>query len=172
MTDPDLRIWSLELTDPDAIRPPRRPAPEGFTVHRTEDPLQGRDLYRAIGGDFNWTDRLPWTDADWAAFAATAETWIARVGGEVAGYYELVVADGSCEIRSFGLLEHVRGTGLGGHLLVDALRRGLQRAPRVWLHTCTDDGPHALPNYRARGLVVFEERTSWPVPPPPGAATD
>lgn len=160
-TDPGLRIWSLELTDAGAIRPPARPAPPDLTVERTDDPLVGRDLYRAIGADFRWTDRLPWTDADWAAFAAGAETWVARTGGRVAGYYELRVADGSCEVKSFGLLEHARGTGLGGHLLVDALRRGLQRAPRVWLHTCTYDGPHALANYRARGLAVFDERTGW-----------
>jgi hypothetical protein len=28
-------------------------------------------------------------------------------------------------------------------------------ANRVWLHTCTLDSPHALPNYKARGFEEF-----------------
>jgi len=27
---------------------------------------------------------------------------------------------------------------------------------RVWLHTCTLDGPHALTNYHARGFVPYK----------------
>jgi len=30
---------------------------------------------------------------------------------------------------------------------------------RVWLTTCTLDGPYALPNYRARGMVPFRTAT-------------
>jgi hypothetical protein len=46
---------------------------------------------------------------------------------------------------------------------------------RVWLHTCTLDGPHALANYRARGFDVSREDVTvvtLPVTPPgpwPGA---
>jgi hypothetical protein len=29
----------------------------------------------------------------------------------------------------------------------------------VWLTTCTLDGPYALPNYRARGMVPFRTAT-------------
>jgi GNAT superfamily N-acetyltransferase len=66
---------------------------------------------------------------------------------------------GRAEIRSFGLLQGARGRGVGGHLLVHALRRGFALAPRVWLHTCTLDDPRALPNYEARGLQVFDVRS-------------
>lgn len=34
-------------------------------------------------------------------------------------------------------------------------RRVAMGANRLWLHTCTLDGPAALPNYRARGFVPF-----------------
>ena len=42
---------------------------------------------------------------------------------------------------------------------------------RVWVHTCSLDGPAALNNYRSRGLVVYaEEVTDENVAPePPGA---
>jgi GNAT superfamily N-acetyltransferase len=77
------------------------------------------------------------------------------VDGERAGYYELAPGATSVEIAYLGLLPAFQGQGLGGHLLTHALTRALQRAGRVWLHTCTLDGPHALANYRARGLRPF-----------------
>lgn len=33
---------------------------------------------------------------------------------------------------------------------------------RVWVHTCTLDGPHALANYRARGLTVYRTEDEAP----------
>ena len=84
---------------------------------------------------------------------------MASVGGRRAGYYELRVADDGIEVAYFGLLADYHGHGLGGHLLTHALLRGLELAPRVWLHTCTLDGPAALPNYRARGLRPFRTQT-------------
>ena len=53
---------------------------------------------------------------------------------------------GGVELQSFGLLPAFHGRGLGGHLLTVVLRRGLELAPRVWLHTCSLDGPHAQAN--------------------------
>ncbi|WP_354699995.1 hypothetical protein DSM112329_00253 [Paraconexibacter sp. AEG42_29] len=151
-------ITSLELTDAALIVAPSRPAPDGLRVDRSPDVALSRELYRTIGADYRWTDRLPWDEDAWVAHHARVETYVARLGDAVAGYYELDVAAGSAEVSIFGLLAHARGTGLGGHLLADALRRGLTLAPRVWLHTCTDDDPRALPNYRARGLRVFDVR--------------
>ena len=75
--------------------------------------------------------------------------------GDRAGYYELLPADGEVQIAHFGLLPAFHGRGLGGALLEHALRRGFELGTRVWVHTCTLDGPHALANYRARGLVPY-----------------
>lgn len=149
-------ITSLELTDPAALIPPERPAPAGLEVREVHDPAVGHALYVRIGGDFRWTDRLPWTAERWAAHAAAVRTFLATLDGEQAGFYELAPQGRSVEIAIFGLLPAARGRGLGGHLLTDALRRGFAIAPRVWVHTCTDDAPQALPNYRARGLRVFD----------------
>jgi GNAT superfamily N-acetyltransferase len=159
MTGAPVVITSLELTDAAAVRPPSRPAPPGLTITRSHAPQLNRLLYATIGRDLNWTDRLPWTAEQWTAHVASVQTQVARLGGRLAGYYELRERDASVEVAIFGLLEHARGLGVGGHLLAHALRRGLALAPRVWLHTCTDDGPHALANYRARGLQIFDVRT-------------
>ena len=149
----------LELTDPSAIRPAAAPRPGGELRIERVDPPDGatnRWFYEHVGAPHRWTDHLGRTDAEWQAWAGTVETWVATVDRERAGYYELHdTADGSVELAYFGLLPHAQGLGLGGHLLTHALENAIRQAPRVWVHTCTLDGPHALPNYQARGLRPF-----------------
>ena len=118
-----------------------------------------RFFYVEVGRPHNWTDNLRRSDAEWQAWAERVETWVATVAGERAGYYELRPEDGSVEVAYFGLLARFQGAGLGGFLLTHALRRGFEVAPRVWLHTNTQDAAAALPNYRARGLRPFRTET-------------
>jgi GNAT superfamily N-acetyltransferase len=150
----------LELRDPAGIRPPAGPPRTQAEVAITRvDPPDGptsRWFYEHVGRDYAWTDQLGRTDHQWQQWAESVETWVLTVGGERAGYHELRVA-GDVEIAYFGLLAAWHGAGLGGHLLTHALRRAFALAPRAWVHTCTLDGPHALPNYRARGLRPFRE---------------
>ena len=140
----------LELSDPAAIRPAKR-----FATVRRVDPPDGavnRWFYEAVGRDYSWIDHLGRDDAWWQAHAETVETWVLM--GD-AGYYELHAVGDDVEIAYFGLLPAFHGRGLGGALLEHALRRGFTLGARVWVHTCTLDGPHALANYRARGLVPY-----------------
>ena len=83
------------------------------------------------------------------------------VKGTPAGYFELErQADADVEIKYFGLLAAIVGAGLGGHLLTCAIERGFAMgAKRVWVHTCTQDHPQALANYKARGLRLYKEET-------------
>ena len=65
------------------------------------------------------------------------------------------------EIAYFGLLPQFIGKGLGGWLLTRAIERGWELgASRVWVHTCSLDGPGALSNYQARGLTLFKTETA------------
>jgi GNAT superfamily N-acetyltransferase len=149
----------LELTDPAAIAPAAAPRTDGHLRIDRIDPPDGtinRWFYERVGADHHWTDHAGRTDADWQAWAEQVETWVATIDGARAGYYELHETDAaSVELAYFGLLPDAQGQGLGGHLLTHALRRGFTKRPRVWVHTCTLDGEHALPNYRARGLREF-----------------
>jgi GNAT superfamily N-acetyltransferase len=124
-----------------------------------------RRLYREVGGPHFWRDRLSWSDADLARHLGREEVavWVLRVADEEAGYFELVRhPDRSVEIAYFGLRPPFIGRGLGGHLLTRAVEEAWQAgADRVWLHTCTLDGPAALPNYRARGFREFKRETYW-----------
>jgi len=142
----------------DQLRPARDPG-IGEAAPVAPSGELSRWFYEAVGRDYSWTDRAGWSDADWGAWAPTVETWVLTVGGERAGYFELRLEDG-VEVRSFGLLSAFHGRGLGGWLLTVALRRAQELGEPVWLHTCTLDGPAALPNYRARGMVPYRTETS------------
>jgi ribosomal protein S18 acetylase RimI-like enzyme len=156
--------WYLEMLDPAALRPAHEPALP-LAVERAEipSPELGRFLYSAVGGHWYWTDRLTWTHERWARHLSKpgVETWVGSVRGTPAGYAELQAQpQGNVEIAFFGLLRQFIGQGLGGHLLTVVTRRAWDSgARRVWLHTCSLDGPSALSNYQARGFRVYDERT-------------
>lgn len=152
----------LELASPEALAP--APCPDARArVERVEEcpPSFFRYLYVAVGGAYHWVDRLPWTDDDIRRYLATpgVSLWVLYAAGAPAGYFELKRhEDGAFEIAYFGLLPEFIGRGLGKYLLSEAaLEAWRQGARRVWLHTCTLDGPAALPNYRARGFRPFKE---------------
>jgi molybdopterin-binding protein len=154
----------LELDDPAGLRPAGPPRLAEVEIARVvpADGELSRWFYVEVGTPHRWTDNLARSDAEWQAWAERVETWVATVAGERAGYYELLPGSDGVEVAYFGLLPAFQGQGLGGHLLTHALRRGLELAPRVWLHTNTQDGAAALPNYLARGLRPFrrEELTA------------
>lgn len=154
----------LELTD----RPKQTTAespPPGVTI--TEEapcpPHTYRALYREVGRDYHWLDRLAWSDDELARYLTRGDVrvWVLRDEAGVGGYFELVRhPDESVEIAYFGLLRSRHGRGLGRLLLARAIREGWDwGANRVWLHTCTLDSPTALPNYLARGFVPFKRET-------------
>jgi GNAT superfamily N-acetyltransferase len=158
--------WSLEMRDRSALRP--APDPEDADVElrraRIPSPELSRFLYTAVGGDWHWTDRLSWSYGEWERWLdrLELETWVLSVSGTPAGYAELEMQEGrQVEIAYLGLLPRFTGRGLGGWLLTRAIERGWDMgATRVWVHTCTLDGPRALRNYQARGMTVFDERTA------------
>ena len=52
------------------------------------------------------------------------------------------------------------GKGIGGGMLSLAVREAweIKGTQRVWLHTCSDDHPHALGNYEKRGFRLVQDR--------------
>jgi GNAT superfamily N-acetyltransferase len=151
----------LELAEPGELRR-APPAVDARFVRVPDVPADlARRLYVEVGRDYQWRDRLGWTDAQWRErFDDPAVTLhVLDVAGVVAGYVELGKhGDGSVEIAYFGLLPPFHGRGLGRHLLTAAADAAwAMGATRVWLHTCTLDDPAALPNYLARGFRPFRE---------------
>ncbi|MEU0372449.1 GNAT family N-acetyltransferase [Streptomyces sp. NPDC006283] len=160
--------WSLEQTSPADLRPAAAPG-DDIRIVRAEVPSPefSRFLYTAVGGDIRWTDRLGMTYAEWQEWLDRpgVETWVAYEKGTPAGYVQLEAQDdGAVEILYFGLIPAFRGRRIGGHLLSQGVARawdlaerwpGLPQTKRVWLHTCSKDGPHAMDNYLRRGFRLF-----------------
>jgi len=159
-----VRRWHLEMRSPGQLRPSRVPDPAPDIVRaEVPSPALNRFLYTSIGGDWHWTDRLPWTWEKWMQWLdrPQLQTWVMHVAGTPAGYFELEKQPlEQVEIAYFGIAAPFIGRKLGGHLLTVALQKAwAMGAQRVWVHTCTLDHPAALANYQARGMTVFKEET-------------
>ncbi|MFF3314180.1 GNAT family N-acetyltransferase [Streptomyces sp. NPDC003035] len=167
-----LTTWSLEQTSPSDLRPSAAPESDDITIRRAEVPSPefSRFLYTAVGGDISWNDRLGLTYKQWQEIVEKpgAEIWVAYDRGTPAGYVELDPQDdGVVEIVYFGLIPAFQGRRIGGHLLSYGVQRawdlaerwpGREETRRVWLHTCSLDGPHAMDNYLRRGFKLFDTK--------------
>lgn len=173
----ELTTTYLEMTSPEQLSPPRSsPKLSNVIISKVAGPFPelNRFFYATIGGDWYWTDRLPWSYAKWMAYLdrPELETWIVSADGVPAGYCELEKqSDGSVEVAYFGIVRQFTGKGLGGLLLSAGVRRAWEMgANRVWVHTCTLDDPRALSHYQARGFRIYKKETETKQLPdrPPG----
>jgi ribosomal protein S18 acetylase RimI-like enzyme len=135
---------------------------------------RAKGLWLDVGEGF-WSARVRWSEARWQQHLLdpSLQFWAARWRGRDAGFFELVVQRRGVKIEGFGLLPALRGQGLGGPLLSAAVQAAFRLgAPRVWLHTATDDHPSALPNYLARGFRIYREQALKHPMPAPGAKAE
>ncbi|MBM7050642.1 MULTISPECIES: GNAT family N-acetyltransferase [unclassified Rothia (in: high G+C Gram-positive bacteria)] len=159
--------------------------PENARLERVEHPTPelARWLYSAVGGPWRWYERLTWSFQQWAdeLAEAGAEIWLLTVNGTPSGYCQLAAhvetsnrqAHTETEILYFGLLENTHGQGLGRALLTAMVNRAwdlhtrhpLPPVKRVWVHTCTLDGAHALANYQRRGFEIYGSHTEEEIIP-------
>jgi ribosomal protein S18 acetylase RimI-like enzyme len=159
-------VTYLEMTSPKQLRA-GRPPPAPVELQRLDAAASAlvRSVYARIGAPHDWIGRRAWTDQQWRDWLTRpgSQPWIARVGGETAGFVELgVQPGGEVEIVVFGLVPEFIGRGFGGHLLTLASRLAWQAehsdgaaTRRVWLHTSSRDHPNAIHNYQRRGFRPF-----------------
>lgn len=162
----EVTVWSLQMGDPAMLRPKAEPSTSATLMRaRRPAPELSRFFYLTIGADWHWVDRADWTAQQWLAWVDRPEHTLVScwVDGVPAGYFELDQRGDAVELAYFGLMPAFIGQGLGGWLLTEALQTAWQvpGVTRVWVHTCTLDGPNALANYRARGLEVYAQDTEW-----------
>ncbi len=121
-----------------------------------------RAMYVDVGTDWHWRDRLGWTEDAWREHAASPRVRVHAlvIDQRDAGYVELARHDDGLELAYFGLSAFAHGRKLGRWLLERAIAEA-----QAWgqgplrVHTCTLDGPAALPNYLARGFRVTRTET-------------
>jgi GNAT superfamily N-acetyltransferase len=145
---------------------PRTCPDERFAIREVTVPQWqlNKFLYYFVGEAWDWYTRRRWSDEEWQNYVAppTRRTFLACYDGSIAGYFELERGEaGDVEIVYFGLTPQFVGRRLGGPMLTNAIQTAWEwGASRVWVHTCTKDHPAALPNYQARGLRVYDVRST------------
>lgn len=157
----DVTVYYLEMRAP----PHRRvPAPrDGLTVVHVGSPTVPyyRSLYKAVGQEFYWLSRRKMSDEALAAILGDPrnEMHVLHVAGTPAGFAELDRRrPDEIELTQFGLIRAFIGQGLGKWFLQWAVDKAWSYGPkRFWLHTCTLDHSHALPNYTKAGFVLYKQ---------------
>jgi len=119
-------------------------------------------FYKQIGIDHYWRDRLIWSDRTWSKYALNKnlETWIMKLDKDFVGFYEKEYHPNKNEIEliNMGILKDYQGKKFGSFLLEHFIKESLRLKPkRLWVHTCSLDHKHALPNYKSKGFKVFKE---------------
>lgn len=171
-TNPKKRVRRtyLQLASRAQFKPGRRARRQALWLLMPAPTVEEwRHLYATVGAEWHWFDRNAWSDEKLATRLADKNVHVFRADAALnglsddieqgVGFVELEMHnDGSVEIVYFGLTRSAQGYGLGAWLLERAVEEawGLG-ATRVWLHTCTLDGPQALPNYLSRGFEVEKE---------------
>ena len=136
-----------------------------ITILKPDDFQINKFFYKNVGKKHRWTDRLTWSDRDWIKYSTDSKvkTYILKVKGELAGYFELILHLDlkEIEIAYLGLLEEYHNKKIGGYLLSTAIKKSFEEKnmQRVWVHTCTLDHKNALKNYLARGMKIYKNET-------------
>ncbi|WOD41555.1 GNAT family N-acetyltransferase [Nodosilinea sp. E11] len=161
----EVTTWYLEMLNSAQLRP-KLSGYGDLEIRQAVVPCPdfSRFLYASVGGQWYWCDRLSWSRDRWLTYLdrPQIQTWVAYRAGTPAGYGELEAQpEGNVEIVYFGLLPQFIGQGLGGHLLTVTVQQAwAMGARRVWVHTCSLDGPYAYKNYGARGFTLYDTRVT------------
>ncbi len=164
MTEKILRKY-LEITSLEDLKEVKKLS-ENYSVnlYNSKDFQLNKFFYKNIGKNYQWVDRLIWTDLNWIDYISNEKlsTYILTDKKEMAGYFELIFDKNKneAEIAYFGILEEYFGKKLGGYLLSEAIKISFSKgAERLWVHTCSLDHKNALNNYLSRGFKIFKSET-------------
>ena len=121
-------------------------------------------FYKQIGKNYQWVDRLIWTDKNWIEYVSSPNlfTFVLKNNEDIAGFFELMYHKDKLEteIAYFGLLKEYFGKKLGGYMLSEAIKKSFSyNVKRVWAHTCSLDHKNALKNYLSRGMKIYNTET-------------
>ena len=154
--------YYLEILSSDYLKAKSKPVED--LVIELIDPISfelNKFFYKQVGKKYQWVDRLVWENKDWINYTSNnnLKTYVLKKKEDLVGYFELIFNSkkNECEIAYFGILEDYFNKGFGGYMLSEALKNSFKLgAKRAWVHTCSLDHPHAIQNYKSRGMRVFK----------------
>ena len=150
-------VTYLSLSAPPAHLPSMPSSPRLALMRAERIPLHFyRYLYRSVGGQWLWIERLQLEDADLSrkVHCEGIEIYVLYANGSPAGYYELDFRTRArTNLAYFGLVPEWTGYRIGPWLLGTAIAEGFSRgAKEITVNTCTLDHPAALPLYQRLGF--------------------
>lgn len=159
----DITTWYLEMTRPPAASD-ARPHPEGLRIERCLSPTLSYYLYlyNTIGERWAWAERRLQTADEIRELLAAPwfRLFVPSLHGVPAGMVEVHARNfPEVELKYFGLMPEFIGKGIGLATLFWTVEQVFaEGAMRLWLHTCTQDSPNALPVYQKAGFTIFDEK--------------
>jgi GNAT superfamily N-acetyltransferase len=156
-------VTYLEMLEKPAAERPTAAANESRVwLKPVKDPALDwyRSLFRRAGAQWLWFSRLEMSDEELKAVLDRPTTELFLAVGE-AGEIGMAELDRctpqEVEIASFALFGEAIGRGLGRPFMSALLEKAWSGATkRVWLHTCTLDGPTALAFYQRCGFRPYK----------------
>ena len=128
--------------------------PPDITTYRT--------LFRKIGSDWLWFERLLLSDEDLGDVLNMSgiERFTLTRNNIPLALLELDYRNNThCELVYFGLASDLIGTGAGSYLMDRAIEIAWSSCiSRLHLHTCTIDSPQALNFYLRSGFKAYKRR--------------
>lgn len=152
-------ISHLEMLE----KPLLSPTVSGLSLEEWANPpiAEYLTLFRAVGEPWLWSSRLLMAEDKVRKIIhhPATDIYIVHDGDQRVGFIELGFGQaGQCEIGFFGLISEMNGKGHGRWMMDQALEKAWRDdINRVWLHTCTQDSPRALPFYQQRGFRIFKQ---------------
>jgi len=154
--------YYLEILSSDYLKAKSKPTED--LVIELIDPINfelNKFFYKQVGKKYQWVDRLVWENKDWINYTSNnnLKTYVLKKKDDLVGYFELIFNSkkNECEIAYFGILEDYFNKGFGGYMLSEAIKNSFKLgAKRAWVHTCSLDHPHAINNYKSRGMKIFK----------------
>ena len=160
-------VTFLEMTArPDFPRPSVPSQPRLALLKAEDAPVRHfLDLYRGVGADWEWNDRLRQPREEVRAFVEdpAVDLYTLMVKGWTGGFFMLDHRqEGVTDLAYFGLMPEVTGAGLGRWLLQTAIHAGwdIPGTRKMTVNTCTLDHPSALPLYQKCGFVPVRQETA------------
>ena len=160
-------ITFLEMNErPSYPWPPAPSRPPVALLKAEEPPVRYfLDLYRGVGSDWEWNDRLRQSHDEVASFVGDPAVHLYTLmrNGWPSGFFMLDHREAeTCDLAYFGMMPEVVGAGLATWMLRTAIHAAwdVPGTQRVTVNTCTLDHPRALPLYQKHGFSPVRQETS------------
>jgi len=160
----EVTVTYLEMdARPNYPRPHQPIGSAAALLHAEEPPVwYFLDLYRAVGAQYQWTDRFEDNEDDLRVFVQHPNVALYTLirQGWPAGFFMLDRREaGVCDLAYMGLVPEMVGKGYGKFLLQEAVHTGWDAddVEKMTVNTCTLDHPRALALYQSAGFAPVRQ---------------